>query len=130
LGQRAVRVANCPFANPVAGCFEHLASFGESETEEVDLGPAPKAPGTHDVVAQFEEAFGCGEHWNASESTNYQVVARITVTVSTPTNKEQCKKGGWKELTDSNGTPFKNQGQCVKFVEAEIHASRSHRHHH
>jgi hypothetical protein len=43
-----------------------------------------------------------------------------------PTSKEQCKKGGWKDF----GTTFENQRQCVKFVETEIHASRSHRHHH
>jgi len=30
-----------------------------------------------------------------------------------PTSKEQCKDGGWKNY----GTMFKNQGQCVSFVE-------------
>jgi YVTN family beta-propeller protein len=34
----------------------------------------------------------------------------------TPTNEEQCKKGGWHELADHNGTPFKNQGACVSYV--------------
>jgi uncharacterized delta-60 repeat protein len=29
-----------------------------------------------------------------------------------PTNKDQCKNGGWKNF----GTRFKNQGQCVRFV--------------
>jgi hypothetical protein len=42
----------------------------------------------------------------------------FTYTSSVPTNKQQCKKGGWRKLTDSNGKPFKNQGQCVKFVNA------------
>jgi hypothetical protein len=37
-----------------------------------------------------------------------------------PTNKDQCKKGGWKNF----GTTFKNQGQCVSFVEHEQHALR------
>lgn len=32
-----------------------------------------------------------------------------------PTSKDQCKKGGWSNLTDNNGTPFKNQGDCVSF---------------
>ena len=36
------------------------------------------------------------------------------VLVGPPTNKDQCKKDGWK--TFSNPT-FKNQGQCVDFVE-------------
>jgi hypothetical protein len=30
-----------------------------------------------------------------------------------PTSKEQCKSGGWRTF----GATFKNQGQCVAFVE-------------
>ena len=33
----------------------------------------------------------------------------------TPSNKEQCKKDGWKDLKDSSGNAFKNQGQCVSY---------------
>lgn len=33
-----------------------------------------------------------------------------------PTDKDQCKKGGWKNLQDDTGKPFKNQGDCVSFV--------------
>lgn len=33
-----------------------------------------------------------------------------------PTNKNQCKNGGYKDYTDANGNAFKNQGQCVSFV--------------
>ena len=32
-----------------------------------------------------------------------------------PTSKEQCKKGGWRNYEGSNG-PFKNQGDCIQFV--------------
>lgn len=35
-----------------------------------------------------------------------------------PATKEDCKKGGWKQHADENGTAFKNQGQCVKWVNA------------
>lgn len=37
--------------------------------------------------------------------------------VNTPTSKDQCKGSGYLHYTDSNNQPFKNQGQCVKFVE-------------
>lgn len=30
-----------------------------------------------------------------------------------PTDKDQCKKGGWKDFSSSS---FKNQGQCVSYV--------------
>jgi hypothetical protein len=32
-----------------------------------------------------------------------------------PTSKDQCKKSSWENLTDGNGQPFKNQGQCVSY---------------
>jgi len=39
-----------------------------------------------------------------------------TYVTTSPTNKEQCKNGGWEEFTGHNGTPFKNQGACVSDV--------------
>ena len=36
--------------------------------------------------------------------------------VNVPANKDACKKGGWMNLTDQNGDPFKNQGQCVSWT--------------
>ena len=32
------------------------------------------------------------------------------------TYKDQCKNDGWMTLTDADGHPFKNQGQCIKNV--------------
>lgn len=31
-----------------------------------------------------------------------------------PTDKNQCKNGGYVDYTDADGQPFKNQGQCIK----------------
>lgn len=33
-----------------------------------------------------------------------------------PTSENQCKNGGWTRTVRPNGTPFKNQGDCVSFV--------------
>jgi hypothetical protein len=33
-----------------------------------------------------------------------------------PTAKEQCKNGGWQNVTDADGHAFKNQGDCVSYV--------------
>lgn len=30
--------------------------------------------------------------------------------------KDECKNGGWMNVTDSQGNSFKNQGQCVSYV--------------
>jgi uncharacterized repeat protein (TIGR01451 family) len=74
--------------NPAAGCIESEGEFGGPQpnngTGEVDLGPAPTKGGTYNVVAQFEEVRECGELWNASESTGYQAIARVTVPNTTP----------------------------------------------
>jgi YVTN family beta-propeller protein len=44
----------------------------------------------------------------------------ITPAPKVPTSKEQCKHGGWKNFGPPAG-PFKNQGQCVSYVEHHEH---------
>jgi hypothetical protein len=36
---------------------------------------------------------------------------------NTPSSKDQCKDGGFANLTDAQGNAFTNQGQCVSFFE-------------
>lgn len=43
------------------------------------------------------------------------------VLVASPTNKDQCKKDGWMTF---NSPSFKNQGQCVSFVQSNDHAGK------
>jgi hypothetical protein len=38
------------------------------------------------------------------------------VVVNEPTSKQDCKHGGWMNLTDAQGNSFENQGQCVAYV--------------
>jgi hypothetical protein len=33
-----------------------------------------------------------------------------------PMNANQCKDGAWQALVRPDGTPFKNQGDCVQYV--------------
>lgn len=33
-----------------------------------------------------------------------------------PSGKNACKNGGWQNLTDDEGDAFKNQGQCIQYV--------------
>jgi hypothetical protein len=32
------------------------------------------------------------------------------------TDKDQCKKDGWKDVKRANGSSFKNQGDCIQYV--------------
>jgi len=42
-----------------------------------------------------------------------------------PTDKEQCKNGGWKTFNPPTG-PFKNQGACVSYVEHHRTGDKDH----
>ena len=33
-----------------------------------------------------------------------------------PTNKDECKDGGWMNVYRADGSPFKNQGDCIQYV--------------
>jgi hypothetical protein len=44
--------------------------------------------------------------------TGFLPAFKITAPQAAPTDKDQCKKDGWKNY----GTTFKNQGDCVSFV--------------
>jgi hypothetical protein len=52
--------------------------------------------------------------WSPNGTVAMQI--NVTPTVNSPTNKDLCKKDGWMNYTDANGTTFKNQGDCVSFV--------------
>lgn len=53
---------------------------------------------------------------------NGTVALQVTANLPTPTNKDQCNDGGWKNLADGNGNPFKNQGDCVSYVQSNPNA--------
>ncbi len=38
-----------------------------------------------------------------------------------PSSKDDCKNGGWQEMKTADGSPFKNQGQCIKYVNETSH---------
>jgi len=39
----------------------------------------------------------------------------------TPLTKDDCKNGGWQNLTAADGSHFRNQGQCIKYVNETSH---------
>jgi hypothetical protein len=47
--------------------------------------------------------------------------APISFGATTPTTKADCKNGGWRDLANGRGRPFRNQGQCVSYVVAHRH---------
>jgi len=70
------------------------------------LGPAFAAP----LVASFFMRNPSGAHARTFCSNS-------TTEANVPTSKAQCKNGGWRTSTRPDCSPFKNQGDCVSFVE-------------
>jgi len=48
--------------------------------------------------------------WTVTNVHLGETVAQVTK------DKDKCKKGGWADLTRANGTSFKNQGDCIQYV--------------
>jgi hypothetical protein len=46
--------------------------------------------------------------------TSLNGLSEIVVPVAT--TKNACKNGGWQSLSRANDTPFKNQGDCIQYV--------------
>lgn len=42
--------------------------------------------------------------------------ATITFGPNVPQSKADCKASGWRSFANDQGRPFRNQGQCVRFV--------------
>ncbi len=38
--------------------------------------------------------------------------------LAVPLTKDDCKDGVWPGLVRADGTPFKNQGACVSYINA------------
>ena len=86
-----------------------LSGSGASASCQLAYTPTAVGSGTHQISASYG-----GDTTHATSSGNTDVT--VTPTSVAPTSKDQCKKGGWR-----NYPQFKNQGQCVKFVNVNGH---------
>lgn len=59
----------------------------------------------------MEGAFGLGAF-----NVHGTVDGTITIPPTTPATKADCMNGGWRDVTDENGDPFRNQGECIAWV--------------
>jgi N-acetylneuraminic acid mutarotase len=63
---------------------------------------------------------GTGGPDTPSDANEAGTVTIADTTPPVPTSKEQCEKDGWKDFKDASGNPlFKNQGDCVSYVETQ-----------
>jgi hypothetical protein len=43
-------------------------------------------------------------------------LASAELFITVPTDKDECKNNGWMTLFQPDGSPFKNEGNCIQFV--------------
>lgn len=108
--------------------FDNGALVGT--TSQVDTGTCPGLDEVSDPeVAVADPRYssgsfrlGAGTHAlviEVVESPFAAGAAALRVDVAppdTPRSKNDCRNGGWRNLVDAAGQPFRNQGQCVSTV--------------
>jgi hypothetical protein len=102
------------------------ATLTGTETSTVDLSTSPFPVVIHFTVTSGTGALAgvTGEIVLTGTSQGpgtvgdvFTMTGTLTTPPPVPTDKDQCKDGGWQNLADDQGEPFPNQGQCVAFVE-------------
>jgi len=134
-----VIVGNQPFgiAFTPNGAFAYVANFVGSSVSVIDTATATVVATISSGSARTPAAAavtpdGAFVYTANFNSNNVSVIDTATNTITTlisglsgpggiaitpsraPTNKDQCKNDGWRSF---NNPPFKNQGDCVSFVE-------------
>lgn len=85
------------------------SSCGFANCYMLALGPA----GNPYPAGSGFQSGSAGATWSPLSAFGSTDFPFKTYVLQAPTNKQQCKKGGWRTFRNPS---FKNQGQCVKFV--------------
>lgn len=89
--------------------------FRGNGTVPFDFGGAPA---WFTLYGSGQPSVGQTLSYVGSSPRTYSFVAYGTLT---PTSKEECKQGGYVQYSDpATSQPFRNQGQCVSWVENNI----------
>ncbi len=102
---------NCPASVPFNGsartpCTASVSGPGLSQSLSVSY--------TNNVAvgtATASASYAGGGNYQASSGNK-----TFLITASTPPNANACKNGGWMTWTRANGTTFRNQGDCIQYI--------------
>jgi hypothetical protein len=106
-------------ANPGNG-VQSLATYESAESNAVIVNPST-GPGGVRLAVGFASG---GDHFDGNVDKVVIGVNGVSTTYDfeplspPPADQDQCKKDGWMHF---NNPRFKNQGQCVSFVEHQKH---------
>lgn len=81
------------------------------------------APGGGSFIRElFLNSYNYGlDKFPTLHSDSYAAHWNVGLVVEPPTNKDQCKDSGWETF---NNPTFKNQGDCVSYVQSNEHAGK------
>ncbi|MEY2406529.1 MAG: hypothetical protein QOG39_1445, partial [Acidimicrobiaceae bacterium] len=107
-----------------AACYSTTAGCGY-DSLNIALSGGPTAGTDVDPNGIYQNAAFGGEYCDSAGGVNvfradtgcwggYVPAVRFGA-ANPPASKDACKSSGWQALTDNNGTPFKNQGDCVSY---------------
>jgi hypothetical protein len=126
-------------SNSIAVFFEVNPSFNTAQVHNnnFNLTAASYGIAVHPAIAGSGSVDGTCNWWGSPTGptaasnptgTGAQVSPRVTyvpwlntpapgaVCGTIPTDKNQCKDGGWMTLFRADGSTFKNQGDCIQYV--------------
>jgi hypothetical protein len=70
-----------------------------------------------DSLANTSAAGAALETFTVLRTARYGEVLRgVSFAPAVPLSKDDCKDGGWRDLVRADGSAFKNQGDCVSYV--------------
>jgi len=103
------------------GCGYDSLNVGTNAAPTVGSDPQPDDAYLNDVYGYEYCDGGVGGagtfRLDAGCWTGFQPAIRVVAsTINAPTSKDDCKGNGWQTRTRADGSTFKNQGDCVQYV--------------
>lgn len=117
-GYSPIGEATACFGTP-QGCGYDSLNVALEGVATVGVDPAPDDAYWNTLIAGWYCDGGAGGsgvfRLDQGCWTGYKSSVRFTVAYP-PANANDCKNGGWQIRTRLNGTTFKNQGDCIQYV--------------
>jgi hypothetical protein len=105
------------FGPPLITLQSYLAEYPNAIVRDTTSGSIRLVAGCGG--AAWANFIGNADNVTINGTTYNFELAQPGPVVNEPTSKDACKNGGWQTFTDSEGKPFKNQGQCVSYVASD-----------
>jgi len=88
------------------------ATFSADVVIDTGTGTFAGITGTLNITGTANAGFGPP---GTDVPANGSITGTLTIP-EVPSTTAQCKNGGWRNLQNTDGAPFKSQGECVSFV--------------